>query len=60
MGVAFHEGPTVVTPGEEIEATLCLIFYPHPAYDKLQPGVTFTVRQGVHIVGFGVVQRWLV
>lgn len=58
LGVQFDEGP----PQPEVETpllvTLSLMFWPHPGYDKLQPGSTFTVREGPTIVGYGKVLRW--
>jgi hypothetical protein len=59
LGVAFEKGPANVTLGEEIVATLVLMFYPHPTYDKLTPGAAFTVREGLKVVGHGTVLRWL-
>ena len=59
IGVAFHDGPAVADPGVEITVTLSLIFYPHPVYDKLQLGTSFTVREGARIVGYGRVRKWL-
>jgi len=53
IGVAFHEGPSIVEPGVETKVLVSLMFHPHPVYDKLQPGVTFTVREGATVVGFG-------
>ena len=57
LGVTFHSGPEEVKIGEELRVELLLLFYPHPAYDNLKSGVTFTVREGPHIVAFGSVLR---
>jgi hypothetical protein len=57
IGVAFHDGPAHPKAGIEMTAILTLIFYPHPMYDTLEPGVTFTVREGAQVVGFGHVRR---
>ena len=57
IAVAFHKGPSVVEPGVETKVLVSLMFHPHPVYDKLQPGVTFTVREGSQVVGFGSVVR---
>jgi hypothetical protein len=59
LGVAFLSGPERVEAGEPFLAELALIFYPHPAYDSLAPGVTFTIREGPKVVGFGEVKRLL-
>ena len=58
IGVAFRDGPTTPQAGKELSAVLTL-YFPHPMYGKLNPGVSFTVREGVHIVGCGTVSRWL-
>jgi hypothetical protein len=59
LGVAFEDGPETVVAGEEITVTLALMFAPHPGYDALKPGATFTVREGRRVVAFGTVQRVL-
>jgi hypothetical protein len=38
-------------------AELGLMYYPHPIYDALVVGVTFTIREGAQVVGFGQVTR---
>ena len=57
IAVAFHNGPSIVEPGVETKVLVSLMFHPHPVYDKLQPGVTFTVREGSQVVGSGSVVR---
>jgi hypothetical protein len=32
------------------------MYWPNVSYDSLVPGATFTVREGPHIVGFGIVK----
>jgi hypothetical protein len=59
ISVAFHHGPAVPQIGVEMTTVLTLMYFPHPMYDKLAPGVTFTVREGAQIVGYGWVNRWL-
>jgi hypothetical protein len=59
LGVAFLSGPEKFEAGESFLAELALIFYPHPAYDSLVPGATFTIREGPVVVGFGEVKRVL-
>ena len=38
---------------------LTAMYYPHPMYDKLKSGVTFTVREGPQVVAIGSVRRWM-
>jgi hypothetical protein len=59
IGVTFHSGPEEVKIDEELRVELLLMFYPHPAYNKLQSGATFTVREGPHIVAYGLVLQGL-
>ena len=59
LGVAFVSGPERVEFDRAFTAELALIFDPHPAYDALVPGATFTIREGARVVGFGEVKRVL-
>jgi len=59
IGVAFHEGPVAPEAGEELSVALTLRNFPNAMYGKLSPGVSFTVREGRRIVGYGTVRRWL-
>jgi hypothetical protein len=59
IGVAFHDGPAVPAVGTAMVVALTLMYFPHPKYEQLQPGVAFTVREGSRIVAFGIVHRWL-
>ena len=56
LGVAFVGAPSVVIAGEPFVADLALMYWPNVSYDSLVPGVTFTVREGPHIIGFGTVE----
>ena len=58
LGVTFESGPDDPKVGEPLNVTLSLVFWPTPQYEKLQPGATFTVREGPQIVGFGKVLHW--
>jgi hypothetical protein len=58
LAVAFEDGPPNPQIGESLRVTLVLMFWPHPAYEKLVPGATFTVREGVSVVGYGKVLKW--
>ena len=60
LGVAFVSGPEKVEPGEAFLAELLLMYWPHPMYESLVPGATFTIREGPQVVGYGQVQRVLV
>ena len=57
LGVAFSSGPENVEPGETFNAELVLMYWPHPIYDSLVPGATFTIREGAQIVGYGKVKQ---
>lgn len=57
--VAFHDGPETVETDTEMLAVLTPMYFPHPMYGKLKPGVTFTVREGAQVVGYGAVRRWV-
>ena len=43
-------------PGDTADVKLALMFFPEYPYDEVQPGATFTVREGPLIVGYGVVR----
>jgi len=34
-----------------------LMYYPASTYEELQPGATFTIREGAKVVGYGKVLR---
>jgi hypothetical protein len=55
LGVMFVGGPEGMSPGDSAEVSLALMYFPDDAYDEVQPGATFTLREGPLIVGFGVV-----
>jgi hypothetical protein len=57
LGVQFQKADLVLAPGSSATLRMDLIYYPELAYDRLQPGVTFTVREGAHIVGYGRILR---
>ena len=59
LGVAFMSGPTRVEFSEPFTAELVLMFWPHPVYESLVPGATFTIREGAQVVGYGRVKRLL-
>lgn len=59
IGVAFHSGPTVPVAGVPMITSITLMYFPHPMYEALKPGTTFTVREGAQVVGYGSVCRWL-
>ncbi len=53
LGIAFHAGPDVVNPGDTCAVRMSLIYHPDVDYSAVVPGVTFTLREGGTIVGFG-------
>lgn len=59
IGVAFNSGPEHPLAGSAMTVRLTATYFPHSMYDALRPGVTFTVREGRQVVGFGSVRRWI-
>jgi hypothetical protein len=57
LGIVFEAGPLTVEFNEPFNAEFSLLYYPHPAYDSVKPGATFTIREGPGIVGFGWVKK---
>ena len=57
LGVQFRRSDLVLAPGSSVTLWMDLIFYPENPYDRLQPGATFTVREGAQIVGYGRILR---
>ncbi len=59
LGVAFITGPDNPKIGERFCATFIPIAQDAPENMKFQSGVTFTVREGARIVGYGkVIHRY--
>ncbi|MFY9949373.1 MAG: hypothetical protein WA261_01745 [Candidatus Sulfotelmatobacter sp.] len=56
LGVMFVGGPDTMEPGDAANVKLALMYFPEYPYEEVQPGVTFTVREGPLIVGYGVIQ----
>ena len=54
-GVAFVDGPSNYIAGEVGLFMLDLMYYPAVSYADVQPGATFTVREGGKVVGHGAV-----
>lgn len=46
LGVAFLSGSDKVEFNKSYLVELGLIYYPHPAYESVVPGATFTIREG--------------
>jgi len=60
LGVRFETGPENGKAGEQLIVTLLLPFWSDdPVYEKLHPNLTFTLREGGTIVGYGKMLRWL-
>ena len=57
FGVHFVSGPSTIAFGVEAMVELHTVIYPNPAYDQLQPGCSFAIREGDRIVGRGYVVR---
>ena len=55
LGVVFIGGPEQMEPGDTAEAKLALMYFPEEPYADVQPGATFTIREGPLIVGYGVI-----
>jgi hypothetical protein len=55
LGVMLVGGPEAINPGESAEVSLALIYFPEKSYDEVEPGATFTIREGPLIVGFGAI-----
>lgn len=59
LGVVFCGGTDHPCVNESTIVTLRLIYPVYPdLIDKLKEGVTFTIREGARIVGFGKVLHW--
>jgi hypothetical protein len=57
LGVQFQQTDEKLEFNKPFTAELILVYYPHPIYEALVPGATFTIREGAQIVGFGKVKR---
>ena len=57
LGVQFRRAALVLASGSSATVSMDLIFYPGSTYDRLQPGATFTIREGPKVVGYGTVLR---
>ena len=55
LGVMFVGGPDKMDPGDTAEVKLALMYAPEEPYTDVQPGATFTLREGPKIVGYGVI-----
>ena len=44
-----------MAPGDTAEVKLALMYAPEVPYTNVQPGATFTLREGPEIVGYGVI-----
>jgi hypothetical protein len=56
LGVIFVGGRDSMEPGDAANVKLALMYFPEYPYEEVQPGVTFTVREGPLIVGYGVIE----
>ncbi len=56
FGVTFVNGPAQILPRQSFLADLVLMYWPNVKYEVLSPGVSFTIREGPHTVGYGRVE----
>jgi hypothetical protein len=60
LGIAFTDGPQKVELGLPMKATMLLAYWPSVDYETVVPDATFTLREGVRIIGYGkVLRRWV-
>jgi len=59
FGVTFVCGPAQILPGQSFLADLVLMYWPNIKYERLITGATFTIREGLHTVGYGRVESVL-
>ena len=57
LGVQFRRAALVLAPGSTATLWMDLMYYPASTYERLQPGATFTIREGPTVVGYGRVLR---
>ena len=57
LGVQFRRTNFRLGPGQSANVRMDLMFYPACSYEHVQPGATFTIREGRQIVGYGRVLR---
>ncbi len=50
LSVCFLSGPPSAELGQKLMTEMALIYWPHPDYDAVIPGATFTIREGGTIV----------
>lgn len=53
LGVEFQPQDLTIHPGDKAKVRLGLMFYPAREYDVVQPGATFTIREGAKVIGYG-------
>src|SRR5882762_1259482 len=56
LGVIFVGGPDTLEPGDTADVRLALMYFPEYPYDEVQPGATFTLREGALVVGYGAIR----
>jgi translation elongation factor EF-Tu-like GTPase len=56
LAVAFCDSPEEVPYDEPILVKMVLMYFPKLSYSEVVPGVTFTLREGGLIVGYGQVK----
>lgn len=56
LGVMFVGGPDTLEAGDTADVRLALMYFPEYPYEEVQPGATFTIREGSLVVGYGVIR----
>ena len=56
LGVSFGGDGRKLAAGVPHDVTLTLAYHPQVKYAALQPGATFTIREGGAVVGYGTVK----
>ncbi len=56
MGRPAVVSDAALEPGDTSDVRLALMYFPEYPYEEVQPGATFTVREGSLVVGYGVIR----
>ena len=60
LGIAFTDGPHKVELGQPMKTTMLLAYGPMVDDKAVVPDATFTLREGVRIIGYGkILKRWI-
>ena len=53
LGVWVTDAPDELIPDVPVSVNLKLMYWPEEQYEGVEPGATFTLREGPNIIGFG-------